>query len=224
METHTQEEVSQWVSLITYYKFALDEMDTKLTILNEEFQHVHDHNPIEHLKSRVKSMESIQRKLERKGLEVTAEHAEQHIHDIAGVRVTCSFESDIYKLVNILCNQDDVHVQEVKDYIQHPKSNGYKSLHLIVQVPVFLSTEKKLMNVEIQIRTVAMDFWASLEHKIYYKFDKTVPKHLTDELKEAADLANYLDKKMEGIRTKMDKYKESAPLLDELFEHGENSE
>jgi putative GTP pyrophosphokinase len=211
-----QERITEWTNFLFIYKFALDEIDTKLTILNEEFQFVHQHNPIEHIKSRIKSPDSIREKLERKGLEVTVENAREHIHDIAGIRVMCSFVSDIYKIFEIISNQDDLRVLRVKDYIKNPKENGYQSLHLIVEVPVFLSNRMEKVKVEIQIRTVAMDFWASLEHKIYYKFDKTVPKHLTDQLKETAEMVKYLDEKMKRLKDELEQFKEEDTSVDDV--------
>jgi len=202
-----QSNLLEWKEQLFVYKFALDEINTKLNILNEEYQHIHNHNPIEHMKSRIKSPASIVKKLERKGLEITIENALEHIQDIAGVRITCSFISDIYILFDAISRQDDIEVIRVKDYIQQPKLNGYKSLHLIVKVPVFLSNQVKKVNVEIQIRTIAMDFWASLEHKIYYKFDKEIPQELQLELKEAAEAAHDLDEKMKKIRDEVDFYK-----------------
>jgi putative GTP pyrophosphokinase len=210
MQQTMEEKITEWKNFLFIYKFALDEIDTKLTILNEEFQFVHQHNPIEHIKSRIKSPESIREKLKRKGLDITIENAREHIHDIAGVRVMCSFVSDIYKIYEIIGKQDDIRVLRVKDYIKKPKPNGYQSLHLIVEVPVFLSNRTEHVKVEIQIRTVAMDFWASLEHKIYYKFDKTVPSHLTDQLKEAAETVRYLDKKMKKIKDEMEAFKQGT--------------
>lgn len=207
MRQMIQEQIAEWKNFLFIYKFALDEIDTKLTILNEEFQFVHQHNPIEHIKSRIKSPESIVNKLERKDLEITVANAKEHIHDIAGVRVTCSFVSDIYEIFEIIQSQDDINILRVKDYIQHPKPNGYQSLHLIVEIPVFLSTRTEHVKVEIQIRTVAMDFWASLEHKIYYKFDKTVPERLTNQLKETAEMIQYLDAKMKRIKDEMEQIK-----------------
>lgn len=159
------------------------------------------------MKSRIKSPASIVKKLQRKGLEVTIENVIEHVHDIAGVRITCSFISDIYTMFDAISRQDDIEVIKVKDYIENPKANGYKSLHLIVKIPVFLSNQVKKVKVEIQIRTIAMDFWASLEHKIYYKFDKEVPGELRLELKKAADAAHFLDEKMKRIRDEIDLYK-----------------
>ncbi len=202
-----QSNLLEWKEQLFVYKFALEEINTKLNILNEEYQHIHNHNPIEHMKSRIKSPASIVKKLERKGLEITIENALEHIQDIAGVRITCSFISDIYTIFDAISRQDDIEVIRVKDYIRQPKLNGYKSLHLIVKVPVFLSNQVKKVNVEIQIRTIAMDFWASLEHKIYYKFDKEIPHELQMELKKAAEAAHDLDEKMKKIRDEVDLYK-----------------
>ena len=187
------------VRFMMSHKFALEEINTKINILKEEFQYVHDYNPIEHVKSRIKSPESIFKKLQRKKLEISLESIKQNIRDIAGVRITCSFISDIYKIKSMLEGQKDITVLECKDYIQHPKPNGYQSLHLIVQIPIFMSDREELVPVEIQIRTIAMDFWASLEHKIYYKYNKEIPQRIVNELKEAADTASRLDRKMENI-------------------------
>ncbi|WP_400247943.1 GTP pyrophosphokinase family protein [Niallia sp. JL1B1071] len=197
-------ELNEWKNSLIIYNFALDEINTKLKILNEEFQFIHNHNPIEHIKSRIKDPRGIMQKLHRKGHALTIENAKKYIHDIAGVRITCSFISDIYEIYNIIEKQDDIKVLQVKDYLKNPKPNGYKSLHLIISIPVFLSTGMQEVCVEIQIRTIAMDFWASLEHKIYYKFDKDVPGHLLNELKEAADAAHELDVKMKKIKDRVD--------------------
>lgn len=197
-------ELNEWKNSLIIYNFALDEINTKLKILNEEFQFIHNHNPIEHIKSRIKDPKGIMQKLHRKGHVITMENAKKYIHDIAGVRITCSFISDIYEIYNIIEKQADIKVLQVKDYIKNPKPNGYKSLHLIISIPVFLSTGMQEVFVEIQIRTIAMDFWASLEHKIYYKFDKDVPAHLLNELKEAADAAHELDVKMKRIKDGVD--------------------
>ncbi|WP_106495663.1 GTP pyrophosphokinase [Lentibacillus sp. Marseille-P4043] len=198
------------------YKFGLDEMNTKFSILKEEFQHIHDYNPIEHIKSRLKSPESILKKMYRKDHEISLESIKQHIHDIAGIRVVCSFISDIYKISEMIQQQNDVTVIECKDYIQNPKPNGYKSLHLILSVPVFMSDREEQVFVEIQIRTVAMDFWASLEHKIYYKYDKSIPENLTKELKDAATVANELDKRMEQLQRQVNTIKNQDVSESEL--------
>jgi putative GTP pyrophosphokinase len=181
------------------YQFAIDEIMTKINILKSEFEHLHDYSPIEHVNSRLKSAESIFDKAGRRDIPVTVESIRDSIHDIAGVRVVCSFISDAYWVAEMLTNQSDVTVVTIKDYIATPKANGYKSLHLIVKVPIFLSGSVEQVPVEVQIRTVAMDFWASLEHKIYYKFDQEVPASILAELAEAAEVANKLDVKMARI-------------------------
>ncbi|KMJ56595.1 GTP pyrophosphokinase [Bacillus sp. LL01] len=181
------------------YKFALDEMNTKINILQEEFKYIHSYNPIEHTKSRIKTPQSIFKKVQKKQLPISLDSIKENIHDIAGIRISCSFISDIYKISDMLQQQKDITVIECKDYIKNAKPNGYQSLHLILEIPVFMSDREENVKVEIQIRTVAMDFWASLEHKIYYKYKKTVPEHLLQELKEAADVAAELDLKMERI-------------------------
>ncbi|MCM3668053.1 GTP pyrophosphokinase family protein [Mesobacillus maritimus] len=199
------------------YKFALDEMNTKINILKEEFNYIHDYNPIEHVKSRVKSPESILKKVVRKNLDLNMQSIRENIKDIAGVRITCSFESDIYKIQDMLQNQKDINVLECKDYIKSPKPNGYRSLHLILEIPVFLSSGEELIPVEIQIRTIAMDFWASLEHKIYYKYNKEVPEHLLTELKDAATAAAGLDAKMERINKEINVFKENDSMNEEAL-------
>jgi len=181
------------------YKFATDEMMTKINILREEFSSIHDYNPIEHVRSRLKSPESILKKAQRTGCPLALEEIRDHIHDIAGIRITCSFISDTYRVSDMLTCQQDVTVLKVKDYIASPKPNGYKSLHLLVSVPVFMSDRVQPVTVEIQIRTIAMDFWASLEHKIYYKYGGGVPPALLVDLKQAADIAGRLDVEMERI-------------------------
>ncbi|MGO4490281.1 GTP pyrophosphokinase [Microbacterium sp. 2RAF4] len=182
------------------YEFGMREVETKISILRDEFTHDHAYNPIEHVKSRLKSPDSIVEKLARKGIdEPDFDRIRADITDIAGVRVTCSFVADVYRLFDLLTAQDDVTVRTVKDYIAHPKANGYKSLHAIIEVPVFLSTGALSVPVEVQFRTIAMDFWASLEHKIYYKFSNQVPSHLVDSLSDAAEAASELDSRMERL-------------------------
>lgn len=202
------QELNEWKEFLIGYKFALSEMNTKLDILNQEFEFIHHYNPIEHIKSRMKSPQSIMKKLQRKNLDITIENAEQHVRDIAGVRISCSFTTDIYAVVDALGKQDDIHILEIKDYIKHPKPNGYRSLHLITEIPVFYTDRKKWMTVEIQIRTIAMDFWASLEHKIYYKFGKEVPEHLLMELQESASMIAELDDKMLRINEEVQVFKD----------------
>lgn len=191
------------------YKFALREVETKVEILSEEFQFLHNYNPIEHTKSRVKSIESIFNKQLRKGGDFSPESITENIKDIAGIRITCSFKKDIYNISESLKSQQDLKVLSVKDYIKNPKENGYRSLHVLVEVPVFMSDRVEHVPVEIQLRTIAMDFWASLEHKIFYKYDQEVPAHLLDELKAAADSASELDEKMEYLHRKIGEIKET---------------
>ncbi len=186
---------------IMEYRFAVDEVLTKVTILREEFLHLHRYNPIEHVSSRVKTPESILRKVVRKGCEPTLPAIRRNITDIAGIRITCSFIADTYRLLEALTSQSDLRVIEIRDYIARPKPNGYKSLHVILEIPVFLSTGPVPVIVEVQIRTIAMDFWASLEHKIFYKFDGEVPEHLVQELAEAAATAGEMDRRMEQLHT-----------------------
>jgi putative GTP pyrophosphokinase len=181
------------------YKFGMDEVITKLSILREEFSQNHDYNPIEHISSRLKSLDSVVDKMRRKGVEPSFDAIRETITDIAGVRVTCSFVSDAYRIAELLTAQPDLRVLRVKDYISEPKENGYQSLHLIVEVPVFLSTGAHPVCVEVQIRTIAMDFWASLEHKIYYKYDRQVPGELLERLTDAARTAAELDTRMERL-------------------------
>lgn len=185
------------------YEFGLREVETKLGILRDEFQLTHDYNPIEHVSSRVKTADSLVEKVARKGIDPSFEAIRAEITDVAGVRVTTSFTKDAYRLFDLLTRQDDISVRTVKDYIAGPKPNGYQSLHVIVEVPVFLSTGRVEVPVEVQFRTIAMDFWASLEHKIYYKYDGVVPDGLLAELKDAADSASLLDARMERLHNEL---------------------
>lgn len=189
-------QVDSWQEVTLVYNAALKQINTKLEILNDEFQHVHRYNPIEHIKSRMKTSESIVKKLKRYGYESTIENMVKYINDIAGIRVICSFTSDIYRIVDMIRNQNDIKVISVKDYMKHPKASGYKSYHMLVTVPVFLSDRIVEVKVEIQIRTVAMDFWASLEHKINYKFEGNAPQHIKTELVECARMVSDLDARM----------------------------
>jgi len=185
------------------YKFAIDELTTKISILREEFEETHDHNPIEHVRTRLKSPESLLAKAAKIGCPPAIDQIQAQIHDIAGIRLTCAFESDVYWIADMLTSQSDVTVVEIEDYIAHPKPNGYRSLHLIVEVPVFLSDHTEHVEVELQIRTIAMDFWASVEHKIYYKYDGEVPPGLLDELRLAAVTASDLDARMARLRAQI---------------------
>ena len=191
----------------------MESVTARVEVLQEEYQLLHDYNPIEHVKSRLKSPESILEKMTRKGMHLTVDGLMGTLFDIAGVRLTCSFPTDIYLVRDLLCAQEDLTILEEKDYIANPKPNGYKSLHLIVKVPVHLSAGSQMVPVEIQLRTIAMDFWASLEHKIHYKYHGEVPKHLTDAMKLASDVAETLDTSMERIHQEVQEL-ESASLPD----------
>ena len=190
------EGIDSWKEVTLIYKAALKMITTKMEILNDEFQHVHRYNPIEHIKARIKTPESIVKKLKRDGHESTIDNMIKYINDIAGIRVICSFTSDIYRIADMISEQRDIRVIAVKDYITFPKSSGYKSYHMIVTVPVYLSDRTVDTKVEIQIRTVAMDFWASLEHKIHYKFEGDVPENIKNELVECAKMVADLDVRM----------------------------
>jgi putative GTP pyrophosphokinase len=189
-------QVDQWKSVMFLYDSALKEISTKIEILNNEFVHIYNYNPIEHVKSRLKTPDSIVKKLKRYGFEVTIDNMVEKLNDIAGIRIICSFTSDIYQIAQMIAKQSDVTVLYVKDYIKIPKPNGYKSYHMVVTIPIYLTDGPVDTKVEIQIRTVAMDFWASLEHKIYYKFEGNAPAYLQQELKACADVVNMLDAKM----------------------------
>lgn len=188
-----------------YYRCAIMEIETKFKVLSEQFSLKYDRNPIETIKSRLKSQDSILKKMGRKGIPVTLENMEREIDDIAGVRVICSFVEDVYMLADCLLQQDDITLLEKKDYIRYPKNSGYRSLHLIVQVPIFLQNEKRQMKVEVQIRTLAMDLWASQEHKLRYK--KSIPEDeeesISNELAECAQILSSVDTRMQALRTKL---------------------
>ena len=186
--------------LMAYYRCAIMEVETKFNVLNEEFSLRYDRNPISGIKSRLKRLDSIKEKLDRRELPFTLEVVEEHIHDVAGVRVICSFVDDVYLLADALLKQDDITLLEKKDYIANPKPNGYRSLHLIVTVPIFLEHEKRIMQVEIQLRTIAMDFWASLEHQLRYKKDVEFTEYMAKELQDCADLSAQLDGRMDALR------------------------
>lgn len=190
------EDVDGWNTVMFLYNSALKEVGTKLEILNDEFRHVHHYNPIEYIKSRIKEPESIVKKLKRHGYETSTENMVNFVNDVAGIRIVCSFTSDIYKLAEMIGRQSDLTVVSVKDYIRHPKESGYKSYHMLVTVPIFMTDRVVDTKVEIQIRTIAMDFWASLEHKIYYKFEGNAPEYISRDLQECADIVSMLDDKM----------------------------
>ena len=196
MTEEVTEGIDSWETMMFLYNSALKEVGTKLEILNDEFVHIHNYNPIEYIKSRIKTPESIVKKLKKGGYESTIENMVTYVKDIAGIRIVCSFTSDIYKLAEMIGRQNDLTVISVKDYMKHPKESGYKSYHMIVSVPIFLSNKVVDTKVEIQIRTIAMDFWASLEHKIYYKFEGNAPEYISRDLRECAEIVSNLDAKM----------------------------
>ena len=192
------------VKLMAYYRCALMEIETKFNVLNVEFSLQHDRNPINSIKSRLKSLPSIQDKLERKHLPMTLKAIEENLNDVAGVRVICAFPEDVYTLANALLKQDDIELIDRKDYIQNPKPSGYRSLHLIVSVPIFPENEKRIMKVEIQLRTIAMDCWASLEHQLRYKKDFAFTEEMADELYSCAQISADLDRRMDALRKAVD--------------------
>ncbi len=189
--------------IMAYYRCAMMEIETKFNVLNEEFSLQYDRNPINGMKSRLKSLISIKEKLDRKQLPMTLETIEKNLNDVAGIRIICSFPEDVYMLADALLKQDDITLVEKKDYIKNPKPNGYRSLHLIVSVPIFLAHEKRIMKVEIQLRTIAMDFWASLEHQLRYKKKFAEIDSMSMELLHCATLSAELDERMDALRKKV---------------------
>ena len=207
MERLSKSEITTWLKnyakpyqeLMAYYRCALMEVETKFNVLNEELSLVYDRNPIETIKSRIKSPESIIDKVMRKGIPLTVDSIEKNISDIAGIRVICAFPNDIYMLSEALLRQDDVRLITRKDYIRQPKDNGYRSLHLIIETPIFLHNQTRLMKVEVQLRTISMDWWASLEHKIRYKKNLADDARVARELQECAEMGAELDRRREKI-------------------------
>lgn len=200
------DEAEEWSNALLLYDAALREINTKLEILNNEFKLAHQYNPIEHITSRIKSPQSIAKKLRHNEKELMVENIVKFVNDVAGIRIICSFTSDIYRIADLITKQSDVKVLKIKDYIMCPKENGYTSYHMIISIPVFLSDQTVDTKVEIQIRTIAMDFWASLEHKIYYKFEGNAPEHISKELKECSDIVAYLDQKMLTLNEEIKNY------------------
>ena len=197
-----------WRELETYYTCAMMEVETKFRVLDTEFSLQYDRNPIEAIKTRLKSVESLGEKILRRGVAPSIEAIESNIFDMAGVRVICSFPEDVYMLADSFLNQDDVVLVQKKDYIKNPKENGYRALHLVVEIPIYLHKEKRMMKVEVQLRTIAMDFWASLEHKLRYKkeLDGELLGEISHELYECAEASAKLDMKMQAIRDKIEKH------------------
>lgn len=200
------EDVDSWETLMFLYNAALKEISTKIEILNDEFQHVHHYTPIEHIKSRIKTPESIVKKLKKNGYEVNVKNMVKHIRDIAGIRIICSFTSDIYLIADMITKQGDLKIISLKDYIKHPKDSGYQSYHMLVSVPIYLSGGFVDTIVEIQIRTVAQDFWASLEHKIYYKFEGKAPDYISRELQECSKIVAKLDERMLSLNNTIQEF------------------
>ena len=200
-----EEKIEEMNKTLLIYRSAIKEVQTKLEILDDELKIRRKRNPIEYMKSRVKTPGSIMDKLQRKGLEMTVNSAKENLNDIAGIRVICSFVGDIYDIANMLKRQDDITLIEEKDYIKNPKPNGYRSLHLVVEIPIFFSDHAEPVRLEVQIRTIAMDFWASLEHKLYYKTSGESPVHITNDLKECADVIASTDMRMQDIQREVEK-------------------
>ena len=194
--SNNHSQIDQWKSIMFLYDSALKEINTKIEILNSEFVHIYGHTPIEHIKSRLKTPSSIVKKLKRAGHDVTIQNMVERLNDIAGIRIICSYTQDIYQIADMIARQSDVTILHVKDYIRNPKPNGYKSYHMVATIPIYLSQGPAETKVEIQIRTVAMDCWASLEHKIYYKFEGNAPASVQAELKACAAVVDMLDDKM----------------------------
>lgn len=195
-----KERSREYFTLMAYYKCAMMEIETKLNVLNEEFSLQFDRNPISSIKSRLKSLPSIREKMERYHLPFTLEAVERNLNDVAGIRVVCAFTSDVHMLAEALLKQDDIALIQRKDYIAAPKPNGYRSLHLIITVPIFLAYEKRIMKVEVQLRTIAMDFWASLEHQLRYKKGAVFTEAMCRELSECAAASAELDARMDDLR------------------------
>ena len=202
------EQANAFMELMMQYRCALMEVQTKLNVLNAEFTMKNNRNPFESIKSRIKTPKSIIEKLKRKGYEISVKGIEENLADVAGIRVICSFPDDIYATAKMLTDQDDIRVLEVKDYIINPKPNGYRSLHLILEVPIFLSNEKKNMKVEVQFRTIAMDFWASLEHKLKYKKKIENAEEISKELQRCAEASSKLDLRMQALRDRIEAERE----------------
>ena len=199
----TYSELQNLLQLQQIYEAGIKEIRTKLEILDSEFKVKHDHNPIHHIESRLKKPESIIKKAMKKNIDLTEKGLTENIHDIAGIRVICNYVDDVYMVAQLLISQDDIKVIKMKDYIQNPKPSGYRSLHLVLEIPIFLAEGAKPIHVEVQMRTIAMDFWASLEHKLKYKTDNQVPEDIRLELQECALAISELDEKMQNIHNRL---------------------
>ena len=196
----TRQKGMEFRRLMSYYRCAIREVETKFRVLDEEYSLRNDRNPISVIKTRLKSVPSIMEKLKRKEVPLTIPSIEENLNDVAGIRVVCSFVQDVYKLADALIKQDDITLLETKDYIKNPKWNGYRSLHLIIEVPIFLEKEKRKMKVEIQLRTIAMDCWASLEHQLRYKKGKEFSEEMQNSLLKCAQISQDMDEEMDMLR------------------------
>ncbi|MBQ1327859.1 MAG: GTP pyrophosphokinase family protein [Eubacterium sp.] len=207
MESYAKEftRSEEFAKYMAMYRCAIMEIETKLKVLNEEFSLQYDRNPFESIETRLKNPLSIVDKMVKRNVPLTVENMERDITDIAGIRVVCSFKEDLYKLADLLVEQDDVLLLSRKDYIKNPKDNGYRSLHLLLDIPIFLAEGKKHMKIEVQFRTIAMDFWASVDHKLKYKKEVKCPEEVQDRLKRCADILSGLDDEMEAVRKKIDR-------------------
>lgn len=200
-----RDKMQEFMRAMSYYRCAMMEIETKFNVLNQEYMLTFDWNPISTIKTRLKTLPSIERKLQKKGLPMTLEAMEQNLTDIAGVRVICPFPDDVYRLAEAFLSQDDIVLLEKKDYIKNPKPNGYRSLHLLIEIPIFLTKEKRMMKAEIQLRTIAMDCWASLEHQLRYKKDVPFTEAMGKELEECARLSADLDRRMDQLRSDVER-------------------
>lgn len=209
-------QIKQYEEMIMMYRCAIREVQTKLEILNDALSVKYKRNPINFIKSRIKSPGSIVNKLERKNLEISIDSVEKNLNDVAGIRVVCHFIDDIYDVAEMLARQDDLKVLQIKDYIKNPKSNGYRSYHMIVEIPVFLPKKKKPMRVEVQIRTIAMDFWASLDHQVRYKKEIENTDEILQELKACAEVIASTDYRMQEIRKKIEKITEERRNIEKI--------
>jgi putative GTP pyrophosphokinase len=216
------DQMNEFRRLMVYYSCAMSEVRTKLEVLDKELSLTQKRNPFESIKSRIKTPVSIFSKMHRRNIPFSVENIEKYLNDVAGIRVICSFIDDIYMLRDCLVRQDDIHLIEEKDYIRNPKDNGYRSLHLIIEIPIFLTNEKKKVRVEVQFRTIAMDFWASLEYKMKYK--KRIPdeESVSEELKYSAELINQLDRRMQQIRQKLDAAEDAGADLGSYTNSGKD--
>ena len=207
------EEDKELEGLILKYTAALKSLETQISILLQDYEHKNNYNPVEHIKSRIKSYDSATKKLISRGYEVTAKNIEEYIHDMVGLRIVCSFLSDVYEIVKIIEDSDQITIRDKKDYITNPKDTGYSSYHLLVYVPVYLIDGVHLVEAEIQIRTVAMDFWASLDHKITYKFKGEIPEEIKEGMHKCAEDIHTLDQKMLKLNNEMQIIKDDQEII-----------